>query len=127
MTTFKFETTGGDPVQQKRRAAMFDPYMNPEYWIEQANRSFLFSMRGHGNTPDVELRHVVDSLFKAHELGLPLDNGLTDSEQFRRRLKDEAPDVAEIWLTVGVALELAAQAKYASRDEAIASMEVSPV
>ena len=127
----RFETSGGDPAQQKRREAMFSEYERPQYWLGLAERAFVHSMRKTGNQPDREMSNIVGFLVKAAEYGADAGNGFL-SAQLAKRIEAEPPDLAEIWRAVAVALEVLAQQRIvalsneAAKIEAIASMEVSP-
>ena len=95
----RFETSGGDPAQQKRREAMFSEYERPQYWLNLAERAFIHAMRKTGNQPDREMSNVVGFLVKAAEYGADAGNGFL-SAQLAKRIEAEPPDLAEIWRAV---------------------------
>lgn len=122
----KFETTGGDPVQQARRAAMWSQYERPDYWLNLSEQAFIHSMRKTGNQPDRELANIVGFLVKAAEYGSDPNGGFL-AEKLAPRIEAEPPDLAEIWRAVCTALELLAQQRIvvhnaAAVDEAIEAM-----
>ena len=126
--TIDYTTWGGDEAQQKRRRAMAMQHESPTYWLNLAERAFIFAMRGTGNVPDKELSNIVGFLVQAAEYGGTVD---ALSERLTPRIEAEPEPLAEIWRAVAVALETLAQQRImahnsAAQIEAIASMEVSP-
>ncbi len=112
-----FETVGGDEVQQRRRAAMYDAMQTSSYWLQLAERGFTFALRGHGNTPVVELGNVVSHLVQAAEYGAPVGDGVL-AAQLSNRIAQETPAAAEIWSAIADALERVAVQRIAAHNEA---------
>lgn len=112
----KFETMGGDPVQQARRAVMFDPYEKPEYWLNLSERAFIHAMRKTGNQPDQEMANIVGFLVKAAEFGADPNGGFL-AEQLAKRIEAEPEPLASVWRAVCTALELMAQQRIAAEHE----------
>lgn len=107
---------GGDPAQQKRRQAMFDPYARPEYWLNLCETGVIHAMRGTGNVPDRELANVVNHLVKAIDCGLNPDE-LFLTEQLSRRMDAEPAELAEVWRAVVIALETLAMGRVLAAKE----------
>lgn len=122
--TFRFETSGGDPAQQARRQAMFDPYKRPEYWMNLCETGVIHAMRGTGNVPDRELANVVNHLTKAVECGLNPDEMFL-TEQLSRRMEAEPAELAEVWNAVVIALETLAMGRIVAAKETISPVEVA--
>lgn len=113
----EFVVVGGDEVQQRRRASMFDAMQTSTYWLQLAERGFTFALRGHGNVPAQEFANIVSHLVQAAEYGAPIGDGVLVA-QLGNRIAQETPAAAEIWTAVADALERVAVQRIAAHNEA---------
>ncbi len=130
-----YTTWGGDPAQQRRRASMQIAEERPSYWLELAWRGVHLGLTGRGNVPEREFANAIDAAVKALEMGAPAaELDLAAGRDAGRGLPEASqPGLLAAWRAIIAAIETEALSRYASisnaaaTDEAIASMEVSPV
>ena len=116
------EQEPGDPAQIARRARMRDVEALPVTHLERAWFSVGLALLGRGNRPDRELAAAVQSVLKAIELGVPVDElDLLGARPSTRGLPEEA-DLRRVWLAVASTVEGLALERHREATDALSAM-----